>query len=70
VRAALFAEQPLCVLCLAMTPEVISIATIRDHIIPLAEGGADDETNTQGLCEACSDAKSNREATRGRQRSW
>jgi 5-methylcytosine-specific restriction enzyme A len=70
VRARLFAEQPLCVMCLAQRPEVISLAVIRDHVIPLAEGGADDETNEQPLCQACSDAKSSREATRGRRRAW
>ena len=45
MRARLFERSPLCVLCLAMTPEIVSVATIRDHIIPLAEGGADDDTN-------------------------
>jgi 5-methylcytosine-specific restriction enzyme A len=51
-------------------PEIISLAVIRDHIIPLAEGGADDGTNTQAVCQSCSDAKTSREATRGRQRAW
>jgi 5-methylcytosine-specific restriction protein A len=68
MRARLFAEEPLCRACLAMTPFIVSVAVVRDHIIPLAEGGADDETNEQPLCQACSDAKSSREATRGRQR--
>ena len=70
MRARLFAEEPLCRLCLAQTPEVLSIAVIRDHIIPLAEGGGDDGTNVQPLCQACSDAKTSREARRGRQRAW
>ena len=39
---------------------------IRDHTIPLAEGGQDIETNTQPLCQSCSDAKTQREALRGR----
>src|ERR671913_1073841 len=68
MRARLFGEEPLCRLCLAQTPEVVTIAVIGDHIISLAEGGADDGANAQPVCQACSDAKSSREATRGRQR--
>jgi 5-methylcytosine-specific restriction protein A len=48
---------------------MLTIATIRDHVIPLAEGGRDDESNVQPLCQACSDAKSQRESKRGQRRS-
>jgi 5-methylcytosine-specific restriction protein A len=65
-RAALFRRQPLCVMCLAEGRT--TAATIRDHIIPLAEGGAECESNTQGLCQAHSDTKTRCEAKRGRQR--
>jgi 5-methylcytosine-specific restriction protein A len=41
---------------------------IRDHIIPLAEGGLDEPNNTQGLCHACSEAKTKTEALRGLKR--
>ena len=58
--------HPLCVLCRALGRR--TLATIRDHIIPLAEGGADDSTNQQGLCKDCSDIKTQTEALRGRQR--
>ena len=68
IRARLFAEEPLCRVCLAKTPSVVTLAVIRDHVVPLAEGGADDEVNQQPVCQDCSDAKTNREATRGRQR--
>lgn len=44
----------------------ISLATQRDHVIPLAEGGLDDDTNEQGLCESCHEAKSLAEALRAR----
>lgn len=47
---------------------MVAPATQRDHVIPLAEGGLDDETNEQGLCDACHDAKSHNEAARGRRR--
>jgi len=66
MRNRLFNEQPLCVLC--MKEGRTTVATIRDHIIPLAEGGPDDETNEQPLCQACSDAKTAVEAQRGRER--
>ena len=61
-RRHLFAHEPLRRLCRR------EWATIRDHIVPLAEGGADDSTNEQPACRACSDAKTQREAYRGRMR--
>jgi 5-methylcytosine-specific restriction protein A len=65
-RARLFAREPWCGLCLVQGRR--TVATVRDHVIPLAEGGADVETNVQGLCQTCSDAKTRGEAQRGRQR--
>jgi 5-methylcytosine-specific restriction protein A len=47
-----------------------TLATIRDHIVPLAEGGAEGtEENEQPLCRAHSDAKTAEEAKRGARRS-
>lgn len=66
MRAALFASNPLCVECERQGR--ITLATQRDHKVPLAEGGADDATNEQGLCEACHEAKSQAESLRGRRR--
>lgn len=63
MRAALFSENPLCVEC-EKTGRV-ELATIRDHVIPLAEGGADDKANSQGLCVTCHDIKSSEERLRG-----
>jgi len=63
IRARLFAASPWCVLCLKAGRT--TRATIRDHVIPLAEGGPDDETNEQALCWQCSDAKTRAEAKRG-----
>ncbi|WP_367847019.1 HNH endonuclease [Rhodoferax sp. WC2427] len=68
MRADLFRRAPLCVACKALG--VVMLATQRDHIIPLAEGGADDQSNEQGLCDACHDAKSLTEASRGRHRAF
>ena len=63
-RAQLFAEQPLCVECVRQGR--VSVATIRDHIIPLGEGGSDTDDNIQGLCRECSDRKTAEESRRGR----
>jgi 5-methylcytosine-specific restriction enzyme A len=66
-RAQLFASHPWCARCLDEGRR--TRATIRDHIVPLAEGGTEDETNIQGLCLDCSDLKTVGESTRGVQRS-
>ncbi len=63
-RERLFREQPLCEQCLR--DGRYSIATIRDHIIPLAEGGLDLGENVQALCHECHDKKTAQEAARGR----
>jgi 5-methylcytosine-specific restriction enzyme A len=63
LRARLFAKNKWCVLCPKRGTQ--NLATIRDHIIPLAEGGRDVETNTQGLCQTCSDLKTREESARG-----
>lgn len=45
------------------------LATIDDHVIPLAEGGdLDDPDNHQGLCEPCHGEKTKAEAARARRR--
>jgi 5-methylcytosine-specific restriction protein A len=62
LRATLFRAHPFCVRCLR------AVATIRDHVRPLAEGGTDDEQNVQALCQDCSDAKTATEARRGQDR--
>ena len=54
-RAMWFAMNPLCVKCDASGR--VSAATELDHILPLCKGGADDETNLQGLCDDCHKAK-------------
>ena len=66
MRAALFARQPLCEECERHSR--VTVATQRDHRIPLAEGGADDRSNEQALCEACHETKSEAERLRGRGR--
>jgi 5-methylcytosine-specific restriction enzyme A len=68
LRDQLFQRSPLCVLCLAMVPPRYTIATIRDHVVNLAEGGQDVEANTMAICQSCSDAKTAEESKRGQMR--
>ena len=39
-------------------------AKIRDHIIPLGQGGKDDESNEQALCVPCHNIKIYRDGSR------
>lgn len=64
LRHELFASQPLCQLCL--TEGRITVATIRDHIRPIAEGGTDELTNIQAVCSSCHARKIGQESARGR----
>lgn len=66
MRERLFKGNPLCAEC--QRQGRVTMATQRDHIKPLAEGGLDDDDNVQGLCMACHDAKSKAESQRGRGR--
>jgi 5-methylcytosine-specific restriction enzyme A len=68
MRAELFAREPLCRLCAARGDVVL--ATERDHIVPLEEGGKDEDANVQPLCADCHDAKSKAERARGVRRAW
>lgn len=48
-------EEPWCRLCLAagrLEPSVVA-----DHIKPKSQGGANDRSNTQGLCWSCHQKK-------------
>ena len=65
-RAELFARDPLCAEC--KRHGRVTLATQRDHIVPLEEGGADDDANVQGLCRDCHDTKSQAERERGQRR--
>ena len=62
LRSQLFRRQPFCAVCR------VNVATCRDHIVPLGEGGLDVDSNTQALCDRCHDRKSQQEAQRGIQR--
>ena len=66
MRADLFRREPLCIECRKLGH--VALATQRDHITPLAEGGLDEADNVQGLCQPCHDTKSHAESLRGRSR--
>lgn len=63
LRRALFDREPLCRLC--AYHQRVTVATIRDHIVPMAEGGTEDSWNIQPLCQTCSDLKTHDESRRG-----
>jgi 5-methylcytosine-specific restriction protein A len=67
-RVRLFATHPWCVECEKEGQQ--TRATIRDHRIPLAEGGTEDASNEQALCQRHSDVKTQRESARGVRRSF
>lgn len=50
-RRRLFQRQPLCVICESRGR--IAAAVHRDHVVALANGGEDNDANTQALCEEC-----------------
>ena len=68
MRAELFAAKPLCAECERQGRT--ALAVIRDHVIPLAEGGEDSSNNEQGLCVACHEVKTKAESARGIRRAW
>lgn len=66
VRTLVLAAEPLCRIC-SREGRVV-VATVVDHIVPLADGGTDDTDNLQPLCKPCHDRKTLRESVAPRQR--
>lgn len=59
-RAKWLAAHPLCCMCEAEGR--VTAAAVPDHVVPLWQGGADDESNLQSLCAPHHDAKTAAEA--------
>ena len=51
LRAIVLAEEPLCQP--GLRAGRVEASTAVDHIVPLSEGGTDDRSNLQGICEDC-----------------
>lgn len=68
LREELFQREPLCRQCLKAG--IVRLASERDHITPLEEGGTDEDANVQPLCKECHDSKSKAERARGVRRAW
>lgn len=62
--AALLARDPLC--AEYRRQGLVTPATQRDHVVALEDGGLDDASNEQGLCDDCHANKAKAEAARDR----
>ena len=51
LRKARLARNPLCSDCMAKG--LVTAATVPDHIVPLARGGLDVDSNIRCLCAEC-----------------
>jgi len=58
-RAVLYRDRGMCVNCHKDISGLMNISSIEnyDHIVPLAQGGVNDVTNIQLLCQACNSSK-------------
>jgi 5-methylcytosine-specific restriction protein A len=57
-NARILRRDPLCKHCL---PTKVAASTQIDHIVALHLGGSEDDSNLQGLCDPCHEAKSAKE---------
>lgn len=62
MRAKWLSKHPLC--CMCQAEGYVTAAREVDHVVPLWEGGADDESNFQSLCIEHHKAKTSEEAKR------
>lgn len=62
-EAVLKRDSYLCVPCKQLNRT--TLASEVDHVVPQSEGGSDEDSNLQSICEACHKAKTQAEAARG-----
>ena len=63
LRLSILALHPLCSWC--RDAGLLVTATDVDHIVPLAEGGTNDDTNLRSLCKSCHSARTMRDQVNG-----
>lgn len=51
IRDRLFRANPLCVMCTARGMDTVAVEL--DHVVALANGGTNEESNYQCLCAVC-----------------
>jgi 5-methylcytosine-specific restriction endonuclease McrA len=62
LRDKLLKQEPTCRYCRQKNPPRITLATIADHVVPIAKGGAvHDINNLAPACPDCHDAKTRRD---------
>lgn len=67
IRKRILARDPICRECLRKgTVNRYSVSTIVDHIVPLFEGGSNDDSNLEGQCQQHGKEKTARESARAR----
>ena len=59
-------DHYLCQVCLKKQPPIFSAAYGVDHVIPVSEGGTDDEENLQAICRECHSLKTQKESMEAR----
>lgn len=60
-RDRFFRRDPLCAGCKRKSPPVTRVWTQLDHIVALINGGTNDDSNREGLCDECTKAKTARD---------
>jgi 5-methylcytosine-specific restriction protein A len=61
IRERVLRRAPLCYICLAASPQRVTVALEVDHVRPLSQQGTDDDSNLAGICKPCHLDKSARE---------
>ncbi|MGE0775202.1 MAG: HNH endonuclease [Sphingomonadaceae bacterium] len=71
IRKRILARHPICVECIGIgNVTKDSISTIVDHVVSLAEGGTNDDSNLVGMCRDHHDRKTQAEAARAQGRTY
>lgn len=61
LRVEVLQDEPFCRKCASKAEQ--TVATQVDHIVPLVQGGTEDRSNLQPLCDDCHEEKTSAEQT-------